>query len=187
VVEFRKAVDEELADSLAAYRYRVQQKTCVQQRLAELHQWLEANRAGTWRSPAGEIGRPSMWTFRTSVWRSSSEEIMNHLTLNTRQTYASLYDQLNNADSQLAEEIEVWRNLNELNGEMELSTADQKRLSGLIYRAKNLDDLVTVNYTILLADAGALGIRPEFGDRKKHITPPNPELCRPLFQQVRDV
>lgn len=182
VAEFRKAVDTEFADSLAAYRYRIQQEPCVQRRLGELHQWLEADRAGTRLPPAGEIGRPSMWTFRTSVWRSSSSDTMNHLTLKTRETYASLYDQLSNVDTELTEEGEVWRNLNELDGESRLSNEDRKRLSSLTYRAKSLDQLVTENYEILAADAGALGIRPDFGERKKHITPPDPEFCRPLFR-----
>ena len=161
VAEFRKAVDIEVADDLAAYRYRVQQEPCVQQRLGELHQWLKGERAGTRTPSPGEIGRPSLWTFRTSVWSSSSAETMNHLTLKTRDSYAALYDQLSNVDTQLGEEEEVWRNLNAFNGAPELSTEDWKRARALVYRAKSVDELVTTNYPILVADAQTLGIRPE--------------------------
>jgi hypothetical protein len=181
VVQFRKAVDTEMADSLAAYRYRIEQEPCVQRRMGELHQWLDADRAGTAKSPAGDIGRPSLWTFRTSVWKSSSSDIMNHLSLATRETYASLYDQLENVDSELTEESEVWRKLNAFNGQARFSAEDRKQVDELLYRARSVDELVTANYPILTADAAVLGIRPDFGERKKHITPPDPDFCRRLF------
>ena len=133
VAQFRDAVDTEMADSLAAYRYRIEQEPCVKRRMGELHHWLEADRAGTVRVPAGDIGRPSLWTFRTSVWRSSSPDIMNHLSLATRETYASLYDQFENVDGELTEESEVWRKLNAFNG-ARLSPEDRKQVDELIYR-----------------------------------------------------
>ena len=181
VAEFRKAVDAELAESLAAYRYRIQQEPCVQRRMGELHEWLNADRAGTPITPAGEIGRPSLYIFRTTVWKSSSPDIMNHLTLKTRQSYAALYNLLDTVDQQLGQEKESWLSLNGFNGESRFSTEDRRRINQLIYRAKSFDDLVTANYPPFLGDAGAMGIRPDFGARKKYIEPPDPEFCGTLF------
>jgi len=185
VSEFRQGVDIELADTLAAYRYRIQQEPCVQRRIGELHEWQNADRTGTPITPAGEIGRPSLYSFETSVWRSSSPDIMNHLTLNTRETYASLYNLAELYDQQTGQEEEIWRSLNAFNGESRFSAEDRRKIADLIYRAKSVDELITFNYPNFLSRARTMGIRPKWAlQRANEITPPDPELCRPLFPKA---
>src|SRR3954451_15928664 len=115
VAQFRSAVDLELATTLAAYRYRIDQEPCVKRRLGELRRWLEPSRAGTTLARAGEIGRPSLYSFLTSVWKSSSPNVMNNLSLVTRERYAGLYDFAGLVDGQLDQEAEIWRSLNAFN------------------------------------------------------------------------
>jgi len=181
VAQFRSAVDVELATDLAAYRYRIQQEPCVKRRLGELREWLDADRAGKPIVPDGEIGRPSLYSILTSVWKSSSPDIMNHLSLETRERYSGLYDFVGLVDDQLGEEEEVWRSLNAFNGESRFSHEDRRKIADLSYRAKSVDDLVVDNYPWLARNAAAMGIAPGWGDRGKYITAPDPEFCRPLF------
>ena len=181
VAQFRSAVDLELATTLAAYRYRVDQEPCVKQRLGELRRWLDSSRAGTTLAPAGEIGRPSLYSFLTSVWKSSSPNVMNNLSLVTRERYAGLYDFAGLVDGQLDQEAEIWRSLNAFNGASQLSPEDRSKIADLAYRAKSVDDLVLSNYPWFKQNAAEMGIAPAWGDRGKFVTPPDPAFCRPLF------
>ena len=181
VAQFRSAVDVELADDLAAYRYRVQQEPCVKRRIGELREWLDADRAGKPIVPAGEIGRPSLYAFLTSVWKSSSPDVMNHLSLEIRERYASLYDLTALVNEQIDQEEEIWRSLNAFNGESQFSAEDRRKIGDLTYRAKSVDELITKNYPFFLNNGAEMGIAPNWGQRKKYITSPDPEFCRPLF------
>jgi hypothetical protein len=181
VAQFRSAVDLELATTLAAYRYRVDQEPCVKRRLGELRRWLDASRAGTTLAPAGEIGRPSLYSFLTSVWKSSSPNVMNNLSLVTRERYAGLYDFAGLVDGQLDQEAEIWRSLNAFNGASQLSPEDRSKIADLAYRAKSVDDLVVSNYPWFKQNAAEMGIAPAWGDRGKFVTLPDPAFCRPLF------
>lgn len=180
VAQFRSAVHVELATDLAAYRYRIQQEPCVQRRLTELHKWLDAGE-GKRLVPISEIGRPTLYSFLSSVWKSSSPNVMNNLSLGTRERYAALYDFAALVDDQLSQEEEIWRSLNAFNGASQLSPDDRRKISDLTYRAKSVDELVVKNYPWFADEAGAMGVAPEWGDRGKFVTPPDPEFCRPLF------
>jgi hypothetical protein len=181
VAEFRSAVDVELATDLAAYRFRIQQEPCVKRRLGELRQWLDADRSGKPLVPAGEIGRPSIFSFLSSVWKSSSPDVMNHLSLETRERYAGLYDFNSLVDSQLDQEEEIWRSLNAFNEASRFSAEDREKIADLAYRAKSVDELIVANYPWFTHAAADMGIAPAWGNRGKFVTAPDPEFCRPLF------
>ncbi|HEX3423490.1 MAG TPA: hypothetical protein VHS33_08845 [Sphingomicrobium sp.] len=181
VTEFRQAVDAELADDWAAYQYRINEEPCVKRRIGELQQWLAAERAGKAVLPAGEIGRPSTYIFRMSVWKSSSPDIMNHLSMRIRERYASIYDLASLVNQQISDENDAWRGLNAFDGQAELAPEDLREIGALVYRAKSIDRSLTANYSFFERAAGALRIRPDFGERKTDIQPPDPEFCRPLF------
>lgn len=181
VAQFRSAVHVEIATDLAAYRYRIQQEPCVKRRLGELRELLNAASTGKTLVPGGEIGRPSLYSFLSSVWRSSSPDVMNHLSLETRERYAGLYDFVTLVDGQLEEEKEIWRSLNAFNGAGPLSAEDRRKIADLTYRAKSVDELLVANYPWLTDDAAKMDIAPEWGQRGKMVGPPDPEFCRPLF------
>ena len=186
VAHFRSAVDVELATDLAAYRYRIEQEPCVKRRLGELREWLEADRVGKPIIPSGEIGRPSLYSLLTSVWKSSSTDVMNDLSLETRERYSGLYDFVGLVDDQLDQEEEIWRSLNAFNGESQFSAEDRRKIADLSYRAKSVDELLVSNYPWLARNAAAMGIAPRWGDRGKYVTAPEPEFCRPLFAPKSD-
>jgi hypothetical protein len=181
VAQFRSAVDVELSNNLAAYRYRIEQEPCVKRRLAELREWMDAD-AGNHPVPTGEIGRPSIYSFLSSTWKSSSTDVMNHLSLEAREHYAALYDFAGLIDDQLGQEEEIWRSLNAFNYVSHLSADDRRKIRDLTYRSKSVDALVTENYPWFVHDAAAMGITPQWRDRGKFVTPPDPEFCRALFR-----
>jgi hypothetical protein len=181
VTQFRSAVTAELATDEAAYRYRVEQEPCVKRRLAELREWLGSERAGMPLVPVGDIGHPSFYSFLSSVWKSSNPDVMNHLSLDTRERYAALYDFVALVDGQMSDEEETWRSLNAFNSASPISAEDWRKISDLAYRAKSDDELVVANYDWFAHDAGAIGIAAAWGARGKFVTPPDPEFCRPLF------
>jgi hypothetical protein len=123
---------------------------------------------------------PSYYSFLSSVWKSSSPNVMNNLSLETRERYAALYDFAGLVDDQMGQEEEIWRSLNAFNGSA-ISAGDRKKIEGLAYRAKAVDDLVFKNYPWFIQNAAEIGIAPAWGPRRKFVTPPDPEFCRPLF------
>jgi hypothetical protein len=181
VSQFRSAVTAELATDLASYRYRIEQEPCVKRRLRELRVWLDAERSGTALVPVGEIGRPSLYSLLSSVWKSSNPDVMNHLSLETRERYAGLYDFTALIDGQLGDEEEIWRSLNAFNDAPPKSVQDWRKISDLAYRAKSDDELVVANYPWFMHNAAEMGIAPAWGHRAKFVTAPDPEFCRPLF------
>lgn len=181
VTQFRSAVDLELATTLAAYRYRIEQEPCVKRRLGELRTWLDSHGAVKSIVPVGEIGQPSNYSFLNSVWKSSSPNVMNNLSLETRERYAGLYDFAELVDGQISQEEEIWRSLNAFNDRSRLSAEDREKVADLAYRAKSIDDLVAKNYPWFRQNAADMGIAPAWGARGKFVTPPDPAFCRPLF------
>ena len=183
VSEFRQAVDAELGDDWAAYQYRIKQEPCVKRRIVELQQWLASERAGKAVLPDEEIGRPSSYIFRMSVWKSSSPDIMNHLSMRTRERYASIYDLATLVNEQITDENDAWRGLNAFDGQARLAPEDLREIGALVYRAKSFDRSLNANYPFFERAAGALGIHSDFGERRADIKPPDPEFCHPLFRR----
>jgi hypothetical protein len=179
VTEFRKAEDSELANNLAAFRYRNLQGRCVARRIAQLEQWGKDSRSGKVEPLSGDILRPSIIIFRTSVWNARGEAL-THMPLATRLDYSGLYDLLDNADQQMLAEREAWRGLAAFNGADALSNEDRMRLNELLYRAKSIDGVLTNNWYPVVANAKRLGIRPDFGDNARFIPPPDPKFCASL-------
>ena len=185
VSEFRQTVDAELGDDWAAYQYRIQQEPCVKRRIVEVQQWLAAERAGKAVLPDGDIDQPSSYVFRMSVWKSSSSDIMNHLSIPTRERYASIYDLATLVGQQITDEKDDWRGLNAFNGQARLAPEDLREIGALVYRAKSVDRSLTANYSFFERAARALGIHPGFGERRADIKPPYPQFCHPLFRRSR--
>src|SRR5687768_13147165 len=72
VREFRRAVDRDIAWSLAGYQVRLRQSGCVNRRIAELERWRDSWREGRPRQLKGSVGRPITTGMPTSAWASRS-------------------------------------------------------------------------------------------------------------------
>ena len=179
VAEFRSAEDAELANNLAAFRYRLQQSPCVERRIEELRQWGKNSRVGRAQPLNAEIGRPSVVILRSSVWNARGEAL-SHMPLGTRLDYSGSYDLFDNVQQQIFAEREAWRNLAAFNDVDTLSAEDRMRLNELLYRAKSIDRVLKLNWAPIEADAKRLGIKPDFGLNAQFIPPPDPKFCAPL-------
>jgi hypothetical protein len=180
VAEFRKAEDSELANNLAAFRYRLLQGPCVQRRIAQLQQWGKDSRSGKTEPLNGEIGRPSVVIIRSSVW-SARGDALSHLPLGTRLDYSGLYDLFDNVQQQIITEREAWRSLAAFNDVDSLSADNRMRLNELLYRVKSIDRVLRLNWAPVAADAKRLGIRPGFGQNAAFVPPPDPGFCAALL------
>lgn len=188
VREFRRAVDRDIAWSLAGYQVRLRQSDCVQRRIAELERWRDSWREGRPKRLTGEIGRPIVTGVPTSAWASRSSELMLHIPYQVRRDYGSLNDSLSNIYGiygQIAGESEVWRSLAAFNGAKRLSDDNLMRLSELIFRAKYYQRLLNRNAPRAFRTAARLGITPSFEndpDMQPIERDPNREMCAPLLE-----
>jgi hypothetical protein len=181
VGEFRSAVRNELSANLASLKYRVDQSGCVKRKLAEVQRLRDSGRAGASVHLLSEMARPSVISFRRSVWDSRSGDLTAHMPMNERLGYSELYDEFDNVAQQIRDEKEAWRSLAAYNGATHLSDQDVKRLTELIYRAKSLDWVIGVDWTEIIGEARELGLAPAFGAHGRFIPPPDPAFCRPLL------
>jgi hypothetical protein len=182
LTQFRRALDKEVALDLAFYDYRISQGECLSRRVSELDRWRNLQRAGHDTPLMREIGRPSILTFNSSVWRSRSTDLTEHMPIEAELAYADMYDNFDGLNAQLVEERDAWRSLAAFNAANHLSADNLMRLSELIYRVKSLDRAIDAgNGPVLRADAAKLGIKPDWGDYSKYVPAPDPEFCKPLM------
>ena len=181
VGKFRGALDKEMALNLAFYNYRIGQRRCIDRRIFELDRWRAAQRSGHDGALLRDIGRPSILTYNTSVWRSRSTDLTEHMPMTVELAYADMFDNFDGLNTQLVEERDAWRSLAAFNGATHLSADNVMRLSELIYRVKSLDRAIEGNAPVLRVDAAKLSIRPDWGGYGRYLPPPDPDFCKSLF------
>lgn len=160
VSSLRSALDYELSDNLASFHYRLGQQPCLASRLAELKALRGRALAGEAAGVAGEIGRPSSASLRTSVWSARSGEVMDAMPLDQRLAYSYLYDELAFNWELINQEREAWRSLARLNGIRQLNEEDARTLSEFIWRAEKIDEALRFNSSDVQERFAQLGIRP---------------------------
>ena len=160
VREARRALDAELAWNLTALRVRNEQAPCVDRRLDELERWAEAGRAGA--PPlalARPVGGPVYLSFRTAVWRATSDVVAN-MPLQEKLTYAQVYDDLENSQAILDRETARWQSLAELQWAVAAAPELQGRFKGDVEVLRRLNAATKTNYAVYLAPLRKLGIKP---------------------------
>ena len=185
VREFRRAVDRDIAWSLAGYQVRLRQSDCVHRRIAELERWRDSWRAGHPTRLTGNIGRPIVTGVPTSAWSSRSSELMLHIPYQVRRDYGSLNDTLSNTYQLISEEREVWRSLSAFNGASRLSDDNLLRVNELIFRVESYQRVYLANYPRAMQTAARLGIKPSFENdptMKKIEGDRNQELCTSIIE-----
>jgi hypothetical protein len=179
VRSLRAALKVELSDNLASYQYRLGQQPCLARRLTELKALRGRALAGEAASVAGEIGRPSSASLRTSVWSARSSEVMDAMPLDQRVAYSYLYDELAFNFDLINQEREAWRSLARLNGIRQLSGEDARTLSELIWRADKIDEAIRFNSSDVQERFARLGIRPS-EQMRRLLGDDDGGLCDPL-------
>lgn len=180
--EFEDGIRYELADTLAAFKYRADQSACVDRRLAELTQYQMASQKHHFITILAAVGQPSIYNTRMGVWMSRSPEVMNELPTQKRLAYASQYDNAQRISEQQVAEQNIWLSINAYVGFSSLTADQQMKLNELIYQAKHFAAAIPSNYAIIAGQAKDLGITPAFGARRNIIEQPDQTICRPLMR-----
>lgn len=178
---FRSALNREVARDLEYYDYRISQRACISRRIDDLNRWRDLERSGHDGALLRDIGRPRILTFDTSVWRSRSPDVSEHMPIDNELAYANMYDSFDGLNAQLLEERDAWRSLAAFNGAAHLSSDNIMRLSELIYRVKSLDRAIDANGPALRADAAELRITPNWGGYRRYTPAHDPDFCKPLL------
>jgi hypothetical protein len=180
VADFREAVDHELGRNLGVYARVIDQRPCVDRRLADLERLLADSSAGRTDKLLRPIGRPTMQSQYFSVWDNKGAEAIGHLPLKARLQYGELYDEFHNNDVVRTSERDVWRSLSQFDQPEPLDHADRMRLRELLTRAEQLNAVTPGNYDYILNLARPLGLR-IIRDSQLIKLPGDDGFCRPLL------
>jgi hypothetical protein len=161
VDSFRQVVNQELAENLGTYEYRIKQNDCVKRRLDELETWLESLQERRPRNLARPIGAPQSLSLDRSVWASRDAILVSHMPMRERMAIGGLYDDFENNEVHRLDERETWLRLGEYDGAVDLTGGDLMRLRGLISRVRFRDQRITFNARLYFREAKALGIVPK--------------------------
>lgn len=160
-IEFRKALDGEIAYNLAQYRERATQADCLKRRLDQLETWQRSWRDGRGSRIVGAIGRAMSYPPRSTVWPMGVDGLANRIPLKERLVYADLADTALLQIRLASVETEVWRSLWSYDGAATLSAEEVNRLRGLILSARTLDRSIRLNAVDATDQARrVLGIEP---------------------------
>lgn len=158
--EFRSAVDEEIAENLAAYEQRVRQSACSRSRLDELEAWQKTWRAGSGPAMLGRIRRPIEYTVSQHVWNSGFAANLKQMPLEERLNYAGIYALFEAYENQRLRDAAIWQELYAYDQASSLSLPEVNKLRGLILSARTLGNSIDGNFEQLKAQVRAMGIVP---------------------------
>lgn len=157
-----KALAAELADSQAAAEERIRIFGCVDRRLGELAQLVDAA-ARDRRLPAlGLIGTPPARTWPTDTWTGvQSSETTNHLSAEARSTYGSLYNDIASLARLTDAELPIWVELQQLSGPGRAFDAEDARAFRLaVARARLANRYAALISAQLLTEFRASKLKP---------------------------
>ena len=160
VREARRALDAELAWNLTALRLRNQQAPCVDRRLDELDRWADRGRAGGRAlTLARPVAGPLYLSFRTAVWRATSDVAAN-MPLEEKLTYAQVYDDLDNSQAILDRETARWQSLAELQWADAATPERAARIKADVEILRRMNVATKANSGVYLAPFEKLGVKP---------------------------
>jgi hypothetical protein len=158
--EFRRAVDREVAENLAAYEQRVRQSSCANARLEQLEQWQADWRDGVGPAMLGRVRRPIGYTLSQDVWTSGVAANLREMPLEQRLHYAALYAGFQTYENLRLREADIWQRLYAYDHARSLTTSEVNTLRGLILSARALASSIDGNWIELKEEAKGIGISP---------------------------
>jgi hypothetical protein len=175
VTEIRSALKAELADTRARWEFMRAADVCEWQRLNALQQWVTAAPATSHLSNAFN---PMLWNMHSAAWDlAKTSPAVEHVSLDERLVYASLYDAIVNWRGYLDEERNNAVQLNAL-----LATGDQpehrRDAKMRIDVARQYVTRRQRNYPYFFTRLDKLGIKPDASQLTLTTDPQT--LCGPL-------
>jgi hypothetical protein len=184
VHETREAIDAELSHDLAALQFRLDQRACVAQRLAELDRWSREIGEGRAVSLKKPIDQPVFFAVRTAVWESTTGEVTSRMPLDAKLTYASFYSAMKSFEELLRDEANQWTIIASYEENKDLDRRELHDVRAAINDLKFSNDFVEVFKTRGDEFSSKLGLKPErdiAGKLRQHTDDTNRALCQPLL------
>ena len=184
VRETRRAIDAEVSHDLAALQFRLDQRGCVDQRLAELDRWSREIGGGRTTSLKKPIDQPVYFAVRTAVWNSTTGEVTSRMPLDAKLNYASFYGAMKSFDELLRDEANQWTMIASYEENKDLDRRELHEVRAAINDLKFSNEFVEVFKTRADEFSSKLGVRPErdiAGKLKQHADETNRALCEPLL------
>lgn len=183
IKETRAALDAELSRNLAAFEWRVSQRSCLRPRIEELDRWAEGIAAGKSVALKKETTPPIYFALNKTVWQASDNDA-GQMPVETKLNYASMYAALGSLDEVWRDEQDAWDSISGYEHNKDLTREELREVRRAIIDLKSDDALLDVFQQRLHSQAARLGIRP-----LKHIEsgigpqvlPHNREICEPLL------
>lgn len=160
LTEFQSAVDQEIAENLAAYEMRVKQSDCAKDRLDQLDAWQRAWRDGAGPAMLGRIRRPIGYTTSQYVWESGSTSNLKEMPLDQRLSYAAIYANFQTYENLRLREAAAWQSIYGYDQAVSLSGPEVNQLRGLILTVRALSWSIDTNWPALKQLAAKLRIAP---------------------------
>ena len=189
-----EALARELAVRRAAAEERLRAFNCIDRRLNELSDVVDAAASSGRLQPLGLIGRPPSRDWDAQAWHSvQTSEVANHLSAEQRTAYATIYSSISDFSRSQEPEWGIWTELQQLSGPGRRFDVDDARALRLsIARARLTNRILGLDSAQLL-DAFRQGrlqlpaISPDMvGDSAGDFERPMRErpLCQPIGRSV---
>jgi hypothetical protein len=182
VSDTRDSMNEEVADFSEIFVLRNRLDPCVTRKLGQLDAFIAGKGPA---APVRDVGRPNYYFSSRGAWNSNvADQIARHLGATTVKQYGELYQGMNEYLGLSRDEQAQWVTLQTLEGDADPITPDRKaRLREALAGARNTDLLLMATARQMLADAKALGIKPN--GSLKSLNVKAEAICRPLTTAVR--
>jgi hypothetical protein len=184
VHETRKAIDAELSRDLAALQFRLDQRGCVAQRVAELDRWSREIGSGHSLTLKKNVDQPIYFAIRTAVWDSTTGEVMSRMPLDAKLNYAALYSSMKSFDDLLRDEADQWTVIASYEENKDLDRRELHEVRAAINNLKFSNEFVEVFKTRDDEISSKLGLMPQrdiAGTLRRHADETNRALCQPLL------
>jgi hypothetical protein len=184
VQQTRSAIDAELSHDLAALQYRLEQRGCVDQRLAEVDRWSKAIGSGKPVKLRKPIDLPRFFAVRTAVWDSTSGEVTSRMPLDAKLNYASLYSAMKILEKLIEDEAADWTKIQSYQDNRDLDRQELHEIRLAIMDLRSDNDILSTFETRANEFAEKLQLNPEAGMEgrlKERMAQYNRRFCSPLL------
>lgn len=184
VAKTRQALDSELAYDLGVEQSRIDEETCIDQRLSELATVFRRHAHGQPLLVKGPLGQPQFPHLESSVWETVvADGAASHMPLDVRLRYSRFYSNNSWFREKADEESEAWSHLSQFDDRDVMTEQDWSALHQWKARAQSVAAKVDANTSQagIRHLASVLGLEPRPYRFKPGSLAARDALCRPML------
>ena len=166
----------ELEFNLARLRSRLATRPCVEHRIAEIQQILDAAESQPKINPPSWVGRPQFWTMQSSRWQAESQAGRSALIgANELAGYSQMYAWMQSLAGEMGVEQTDWAKLRTLEHLTKMDLAAAYDLNAVLQDARYRNWRISLQTTQLSDLARSLGLKNVRNDY-----PASRSVCLPI-------